>query len=133
MVLGAVIYKPVKEATESKLVNKNVSLAVYKGSDYTSGVYDSTSAQVHIVVEKVTTKGQRSIVWDRTLDAKSLSLYPSIQNALKQNITVYNINEKKEYLVVDYTLTYNSNGAELQMHDAEVVKDSDTNRVDISI
>jgi hypothetical protein len=50
---------------------------------------------------------------------------------MKQNITINNINQKKEYLVVDYTLTYNSNGSELYMHDATVVKDHD--RIDISI
>jgi len=104
---------------------------VFKGSDYTSGVYNNTSVQVQITVEKVNNKGQRTIVWDKTIDAKSLSQYPSIGNALKQNITINNINRKKEYLVVDYTLIYNSKGNELRMHDATIVKDHE--KVDISI
>ena len=133
MVLGTLMYKPVKEATKAKLVNQNISLAVYKSNDYTAKVYDNTSAQVHIIVEKVNSKGKRTIVWDKTMDAKSLSEYPSAENAVKQNITVHNVNQKKEYLVVDYTLTYNSKGTELQMHDAEVVKDTNSNKVDISI
>jgi hypothetical protein len=132
MVLGAVIYKPVKEAMQPRLVSKNVSLEVYKGSEYTSGVYNNTSAEVHIAVEKVNSKGQHTIVWNKTIDARTLNEYPSIENALKQTITVHNVNQKKEYLVVDYTLTYNSKGTELQMHDAEVVKDN-TDKVDISI
>jgi len=77
MVLGTVMYKPVKEATETKPVNKDISFAVYKGSSYTSGIYDNTSAQVHIIVEKVNTKGERAIVWDKTLDSKYVSQYPS--------------------------------------------------------
>lgn len=133
MVLGTLMYKPVKEATKAKLVSQNISLAVYKSSDYTSKVYDNTSAQVHIIVEKVNSKGKRTIVWDKIMDAKSLSEYPSVENAVKQNITVHNVNQKKEYLVVDYTLIYNSKGTELQMHDAEVVKDTNSNKIDISI
>jgi|SRR3954454_20167088 hypothetical protein len=133
MILGTVMYTQVKKSTESQLVSKNISVAVYKGSDYVSGAYKNTSAQIHIVIEKVNNKGQHTIVWDSMMDAKSLSKYPSIENALKQNITIHNVNQKKEYLLVDYTLIYNSKGTELQLHDAEVVKDSNSGRVDISI
>jgi hypothetical protein len=133
MILGAVTYKPIKQATQPQLVNKNVSVAVYKGSSYTSGVYNNTSAQVHIIVEKVDTKGQHTIVWDKKLDSRYLSQYPSAENALKQNITIPGINEKKEYLVVHYTLTYNSKGSELQMQDGTIVKDNNSGKVDISI
>jgi hypothetical protein len=133
LVLGAVVYKPVKEATQPQLVNKNISFSVYKSNDYASGAYSNTSAQVHIVVEKVNNKGQHTIVWNRTLNAKSLSQYPSIENALQQKITVHNVNEKKEKLVVYYTLIYNSKGSELQMQEGTVVRDSNSSKVNISI
>jgi hypothetical protein len=133
MVLGTVMYKPVKEATESKLISKNISVVVYKNSDYTSGAYSNTSAQVHIIIEKVNNRGGHTIVWDKTMDAKNLSQYPSIENALHQNITIPNLNQKKEHLVVDYTLIYNSKGTELQMHEATPVKDNNSGRIDISI
>ena len=133
MVLGAVIYKPVKEATETKTVNKNISFSVYKGNSYTSGVYSNTFAQIHIVVEKVNTKGQREIVWDKILESKYISQYPSANNALKQNIVIPNVNQKKEYLLVYYTLTYNSKGSKLQMQDGTIVKDSNSGKVNISI
>src|SRR5689334_3049958 len=97
MVLGTVMYKPVKEATQPKLVNKNISLTVFKSSDYASAVYNNSSATVHIIVEKVNQRGQHTIVWDKTINAKSLSEYPSIKNALQQNITINHINQKKEY------------------------------------
>lgn len=132
MVLGTIMYKPVKEATHPKLVNQNISLAIFKSSDYTSRVYSNTSAEIQIVVEKVNRKGQHTVVWNKTMDAKTLSQYPSIENALQHNITINNVNAKKEHLVVDYTLIYNSKGNELHMHDATVV-DKDHERVDISI
>jgi len=67
------------------------------------------------------------------MDAKSLSKYPTAENALKQNVTVCNVNEKKEYLVVNYTLIYNSKGSELQMHDATVVKNTNSGKINITI
>ena len=133
MVLGTVMYKPVKEATEVKTVNKNISFVVYKSNPYTSGVYNNTSAEVHIIVEKVNTKGQRTIVWDKTLDSKCLSEYPSVGNAVKQTVTIPNVNQKKEYLEVHYTLTYNSKGSELQMWESTVVKENNSEKVDIKI
>ena len=108
MVVGAIMYNPVKEAAEAKQINKNISFSVYKSSAYTSVVYNSTSARVYIIVEKVNTKGQHTIVWDKKLDPKYLSQYPSAANALKQKITIHNLNWKKEYIVVHYILTYNS-------------------------
>jgi hypothetical protein len=133
MVLGAVIYKPAKEAPEAKPVSKNISFSVYKSSSYTSVVYNNTSARVYIIVEKVNTNGQHTIVWDKKLDPKYLSQYPSIENALKQNITIHNLNREKEYLVVHYILTYNSKGSELQMQDSTIMKDDNTGKIDISI
>jgi len=133
MVLGAVTYKPVKEATQPKLVNKEISFTVYKGSSYTSGAYNSTSAQVHMIVEKINTNGQHTIIWDKALDSRYLNQYPSAENALKEDITVHNINQKKEHLVLHYTLTYNSNGSELQMHEGTVVDDHQSGKVNISI
>src|SRR6266496_39365 len=90
MVLGAVIYKPAKETTETKPVSKNISFSVYKSSSYTSGVYNNTSASVDLIVEKVSTKGQHTIVRDKKLDRKYLSQYPSVENALKQGKRVSN-------------------------------------------
>jgi len=133
MVLGALIYKPVKKATETKPVNKNISISVYKSSSYMSVVYNNTSVQVYIIVEKVNTKGQHTIVWNKKLDPKYLIWYPSAENALKQNITICNFDREKEYLIVRYILTYNSKGSELQMQNFTIMKGSNPGKVDIGI
>jgi len=118
--LGAVIYQPVKKINESKSVEKSISIEVYKGNQYASGIYDNTSAQVHIIVEKVNNKGERTVIWDTTT-AKLLKQYPNEGQAQQQHIVVPNINEKKEHVEVTYVLTYNSKGSELQMQDGIVV------------
>jgi len=133
MALAAVIYKPVTEARKSTPESKDISFAIYKSSNYSSNIYDNTSAQVEITVEKVNSKGKHSVIWQKVLDAKSLNYYPSFENALKQNITIHNLNGGKEYLIVNYTLTYNSKGSELRMHEGVIVKDQNSAKVDISI
>ena len=72
VVLVAAMHKEVSEITNpAKPVEKSISFAVYKGSNYASDVYNSTSAQVHITIEKVSAKS-RTTVWEKTFDAQSL-------------------------------------------------------------
>lgn len=129
---GAAIYTTTKGTAQTeKTVNKNISFAVYKGDNYTSDVYNNTSATLHITITKV--RGtNRSVVWDKTFDAKLLKQYPSLENALTQQVTVPNVLDKKEHLEVTYTLIYNSNGSELQMQNGTVVYGS-SDKLDISI
>ena len=133
IILGLSMYLPAKKTTQSTTENKDISFAVYKSHSYKANVYNSTSAEVRIVVEKVNRGGQHTIVWEKTMNAESLSQYPTVENALKQNIVVHHINNKKEYLVVDYTLIYNSKGSELQMHDTTIVKNNNPHDINIII
>src|SRR5690242_6461475 len=129
---GTAIYTTTKGTTATeKSVNKNISFAVYKGNNYASEVYNNTSATLHIIITKVR-GNNRSIVWDKTFDAKLLKQYPSLENALTQQVTVPNVLDKKEHLEVTYVLTYNSNGSELQMQNGTVVYGS-SDKLDISI
>jgi hypothetical protein len=132
LVLSAAIYGYEKRsAAAQKIVNKSISFAVYKGNNYTSEIYNNTSAKLHILIEKVRGKS-RTIVWDKTFEAKLLKEYPALENALSQKVTIPNVLDNKEHLEVTYTLTYNSNGSELQMQSGTVVYGVSDN-VDISI
>ncbi|CAN5790796.1 hypothetical protein BH10BAC2_BH10BAC2_47230 [soil metagenome] len=123
LITCAAFYKPIKSIFQEKPVNKNIAFTIYKGANYSSKVYDGTSVQIHIIVEKV--RGSKStVVWDKTFDEKLLKQYPSLENAITQQINIADVFEKKEQLVVRYYLTYNSKGSELQMQDALVVEDS---------
>lgn len=114
-------------------MDKNITLAVYKGSDYSSKVYESTSATVHVVIKKVR-RGKETVVFEKTLDSLQLKQYPDISNAIAQNITIPNVADNKEHLVITYTLTYNSKGTELQMQDGmEVTKGTANGKVYINI
>jgi len=131
IIIGAAMYQPVKEARE-KPVDKSISFAVYKGTAYASDIYNNTSAQLHVTIEKV--KGGQCIqVWSKTFDAKLLRQYPSSEQAIFQTVMVPKV-FCKENLEITYTITYNSGGSELQMQSATVVSGTViTDKLDISI
>lgn len=123
-VVGTVLYQPVKEALSEQPVDKNISLAIYRGSSYESAIYNSTSAKLHISIVKV--KGnQRTEVWSQTCDAKLLKQFPSADKALAQTITVPKM-LSKEHLELTYTITYDSDGTQLRMQSDEVLAGNDS-------
>src|SRR5437764_328579 len=127
LVFGAAIYSTENESTTSeKAVSKNISFAVYKSNNYASDVYNTTFAKLHIIITKV--RGtSHTVVWDKTFDAKLLKQYPSLENALRQQVTVPDVLDTREHIEVTYTLTYNSNGSELQMQSGTVVSGNKSN------
>ncbi len=103
-----------------KPVSKNISFAVYTNSSYSSSVYNAASAKLQVTVVKVR-GNKRSTVWQKEYDAKLLKDYPSLQNALAQKVTISNVVDSKDHLEVLYTITYNSNGSQIQLQDGAVV------------
>src|SRR5678816_527470 len=60
MLLGGIMWASAKKATRSNLTNKDISFTVYKSCSYKSHAYKNSSAQVHIVIEKIDTYGQQT-------------------------------------------------------------------------
>jgi hypothetical protein len=132
LLIGAIIYRPVKEAITEKPVDKNISFAVYKSTPYTSDIYGNTSARLNIVIDKVK-GGRRTQVWSKSFDAKLLKQYPSLEKAISQTVTVPNVLDG-EHLEISYTITYDSDGSQLQMHSGTVMtKNEMISQLDISI
>ena len=121
IVLLAAWNKPLREMmTPEKAVSKDISFAVYKAGDYNSTVYADASAKLQVTVVKV--RGdQRSVVWQKSFDAKLLSQYPSLENAISQHVVVKNVVDSKEHLEVVYTLTYDTKGNVMQLQDGAVI------------
>ena len=119
--LGIVGYKPVKNAFTEIPVNKNLTLVIYKDNNYISEVYDHSSAQVHVIVERIK-GGDRRVELDTTFMAKLLKEYPSAENAYIQDVSIPNVFANKEEIEVKYVLTYYSDSSQLQMQDGLVLK-----------
>ena len=64
-------------------VSKSICFSIYKDVNYASQIYDNTTAQVKIVVEKVN-KHKREVVYEENLAAKELKQYPDSQTAQKE-------------------------------------------------
>jgi hypothetical protein len=128
------IYNPIKATiSNNQTENQSISFQVYKGSDYTAAAYNTASAKINILVEKVT-GSKRTSVWQQTIDARALNQYPDVQNALSKTITVNGISNTKEHLEVTYTLIYNAQGTELQMKNGTVLSNTaNNNKIMISI
>lgn len=132
MLIGGSLYTPVKEAREDKPANKSISFAVYKSNSYASDAYNNTTAQVHIILEKVR-GNERTVLWDTVLDAKSLKDYPTEQEPFNKTLTVSGVKDGRDHLEVRYILTYISNGSQLQMQDGTAVSAEGSSKVNISI
>jgi len=115
-----IAYNPLKQVFTEKPVEKSIAFSVYRANNYTSDVYNQTSARVHIIVEKVG-KHHRSIVWEKTIDTRLLKQYPTADKAMFQKIIVPGIFDKKEHLEVKYVLVYDSMGSLLEMQNGTVV------------
>jgi hypothetical protein len=120
LLIAAIAYKPITLALKDTPVEKSIDFSVYSANNYNSAAYNHTFAQVHIIVEKVS-KQTRSIVWEKTMDARLLKQYPTADKAISQKVTVPGIFDKKEHLEVKYILIYDSKGSQLEMQDGTVV------------
>lgn len=120
ILMGFAAYKPVKQAFTEKPVEKSIAFSVYRANNYNAEVYNQTSARVHVIVEKVS-KHSRTIVWEKTMDARQLKQYPTADRPIVEKIIVPGIFDKKEHLEVRYVLTYDSRGSQLEMQNGTVV------------
>jgi len=103
-----------------KPVSKKISLSIARDANYNQSVYDLSKASVKVVIFKVRDNKQ-IVLWDKTYDAIRLKDYPTLQNALHNEITVSNILDKKERLYVTYIITYNTNGGFMRIENGTSV------------
>jgi hypothetical protein len=127
VVMLAAWSKPLKEmVTAEKTVSKNISFEVYKANNYSSAIYNDASARLQVTVVKIR-GAERRVVWQKNYDAMLLKQYPSMQNAIRQNVVINNVVDSKEHLEVVYTLTYDSNGSVMQLQDGKVISNGTQN------
>jgi hypothetical protein len=112
--VGFAAFLPLFKKAKEIPVTKTVSFSLYKGSNYNSKAYKESSAQIDIIIEKVSTEN-RTKIWDTTVDAKLLSKYPLFKKAISKTVIIPGIYESREHLEISYILIYNSNGSILTM------------------
>lgn len=117
----AAFTKPVKQILHpEQAISKNISLAVFSNDNYKASIYAHASASLQVSIVK-NRGGERKLVWQKNYDAKLLTQYPSLANALSEKVVVNNILDSKDKLEVIYTLTYKDNGNSLQLMDGTII------------
>ena len=115
------------------IVNEDISFMIYKGYDYTQSLYNAAVASINLAVEKVDSKGGETVIWKQNIDSKTLSQYPSLTDAVKQNVQIHNTAKKDEYFILKYDVIYNTNGHELRIPNAVLITTKSDNTISISI
>ena len=129
--IGIAAFKTVKESFLTVRTNKNISFNLYKTSNYTEQVYDSTAAEIEITIEKVNGIN-REKVWDTTFGPCLLKKYPSIEKAISKTITVPDVIERREHLELSYVVLYNTRGNILQVQNGPYIL-NDEGELDIDL
>ncbi len=115
------------------LTTADISFIVYKSYDYTQAIYNTCVAGINLTVENVNTTGKATTIWKKNIDAKSLSQYPSITEAIRQNVAIPAASQKSDYLVLKYDVIYDTNGHKLEIPNVILLNKKSANTIPISI
>jgi hypothetical protein len=105
----------VKVHPTEKPVNKSINLSIYRENNYSSAAYDSTIASVHITLYKVV-GNEYTIVYEKSLSSMQLNQFPDMKNAINSSLIIPNLLNSKEQLLIDYAVTYNTQGSQLTLN-----------------
>lgn len=126
-------FTPVKYFTKEQPVSKEINLAISSNNNYSSAAYNDAKASVHVVITKLVGNKQ-TIVSDKVYNNMQLSQVPTNGNAINSKIVIPNVFNKKEKLVVTYTITYDSRGSIIQFCNGTIASDkSNSEKIEIHI
>ncbi len=126
-------FTSVKHFTKEQPVSKEINLAISSSSDYSSAAYKEAKASVHVLITKVEGATQ-TVVSDKVYNEMALNKVPTNGNAINSKIVIPNVFNKKEKLVVTYTITYDSRGSIVQLCNDTIASDkSNTEKIEIHI
>src|SRR5689334_2924103 len=103
-----------KLSPTEKPISKSINLSIFRENNYSSAAYDSTIASVHITVSKVV-GDKYTTVYDKTLSSMQLQQFPEMQNAISNSLTIPNLLNNKEKLLINYDVTYDTRGSKLTL------------------
>jgi len=113
-------------------VKKSINLSIYRDDTYASAAYDSTIASVHITLYKVV-GNQYTPVYEKTLNSMQLKQFPDMQNAMNSSLTIPNLLNGKEKLLINYSVTYNTQGSQLTLNNYMVTSATQKDNLKINI
>ncbi len=114
-------------------IQKEISISLFSGSNYSAAAYDDARAMVVVTISKQDAH-HRVIIGKRTYRATALKQFPSAGNAFVDTFQLAGTVKNNEQLMVTYTITYNSNGSVITFENKDIIpKESATDTIIISI
>lgn len=106
--------------SSAREASKQINVAIFSNSDYSSDAYNKALAQVDVVVKKIS-GNKTAVINTQSFTGMSLKQYPAAQNALTSKLDVHTMTTATDYLVVEYIVTYNSNGSVIKFSKEEML------------
>src|SRR3954451_14853379 len=126
------VQQVIKHRPTEKQVSKSINLSIYRENNYSSAAYDSTIASVHITLYKVV-GNEYTTVYEKTLNSMQLKQFPNMQNAMNSSLTIPNLLNSKEKLLINYAVTYNTQGSEITLNNYLVTNAGNKDNLKINI
>ena len=133
-VITASFHAQVKKLViRERKVNKNIELAISTDNNYSSNAYKHCEATIDYTVVKVRGARMDTLLQKEFVPFKLKEL-PSFAKSFDEKIAVKDVAERKEKIVIYYTVTYSSKGSILKVnHETLVPKDVETDSLRIHI
>ncbi len=109
-------------------VRKTVCFSVYASTNYSTKLYKQSKAKILLSIWKYN-RGKQQLVWSSTIDAGSLKNYPSADQALFKEVSIYNVKEKQEILVAGYKVIYDQKGSTIAYDKGYIVPVGDSTKM----
>ncbi len=116
-----------------KPVQKEISFMIGAYNNYSSKAYESSYATVQVTVTKISNR-KETVIWSKAFVNLPLNKYSALKTAVANKLIIPDVLDKKEKLMITYTITYNTKGSILQMaYETEILKGQKNDNLFINI
>ncbi|MCW3113742.1 MAG: hypothetical protein JWR18_2138 [Segetibacter sp.] len=91
---------------------KTVRFSVFAGTDYSKYQYKKSKAKVVLTVYRFAGDKQE-LVWEGEIDKGSIKSYPSPDQPIFKEVSVFNVYDRNETLAAYYKVIYDYKGSEI--------------------
>jgi hypothetical protein len=133
-VITASFHAQVKKLViRERKVSKNIDMTISTKNNYSSNTYKYCEAKIDYTVIKVRGSMIDTLIQRQFLPFKLKEL-PSFAKSFDEKITIKDVAERKERIIINYTVTYYSKGSILRInHEKLVPKGVDVDSLKIQI
>jgi hypothetical protein len=109
-----------KLVIRERKVSKIVDMGISSKSNYSSSAYKYCEARIDYTITRI--KGaQRDTLVQKQVQPFKLKELHSFAKSFNEQIAINDVAERREQIVISYTVTYASKGSELRVHHEQLI------------